>query len=249
MASIGPGVDLHRLAGLHQPHAHVETVGAGDDHRGQVGALTGLAERGIGDHPVHEGPGDDAGHLTDLTVPQPLLHGLEAAAEPLGVTHDRIDPRRLDGLEHSGRIHRVGGQGLFDEERLAQLNGGEDRRHVLVLGGGDDHGRHLGSAQQLVQIGRDQIGVDVFAQGLGDVGVDVAEPDPVNRRMLPGQDGADAAHCATADDSETDALPSHRSIPRRRAAFPPTIRSTSWGSRPLTLLMRPSGSVSPMSYG
>ncbi len=94
------GIKLGRLLPLHQPHRHVQAVGAGNDHGLQVDPLCGATQRGEGDHPVHEGPGRDRGHFPDLPGAKLFLDGQKPSPEPVGVTDHGIDAALLNGVIH-----------------------------------------------------------------------------------------------------------------------------------------------------
>ena len=92
------GIYRNRVFAFHQPHAHIQAVGARDHHRGQVPALIGASGGRNRNHPVHERPGDDRCDFTNLAGKQPGLDCQKTAAEPVGITDDSIHPAFLDGV-------------------------------------------------------------------------------------------------------------------------------------------------------
>ena len=199
------GIDGSRRFAFHQPHAHVQAVGAGDNHRRQVVALVGFLNGGDRHHTVHEGAGDDRGDRADLSLAEAFLDGQEAPPETLGIADHGVGAGGFDGFHHLARVERVGGQRLFDEQMLVALFQGEQGRvDVFVFVGDDHHGVDLGAADQLFVVGGEKIGIDVSSQFFAQVFINVAQAQPADARIIAGHDGPDAADGAAADNGQAD---------------------------------------------
>ena len=200
----GAGVHLDGPAALHQPHAHVEAVRAGDHHGRQARRVGHLAQRRLGHHAVHEGAGDNRCDIADLAVAQTLLDRLEPSTEPLGVADDGVDARVLDGREHPRGVDRIRREGLLDEQRHAEFDRAQDRLDVHLLVGRDDDRPDLGPGEQLAEVGGGEVRIGVGGEVLERRFVDVAQAEPADPGIFAGEHRADPADRAAADDRQPD---------------------------------------------
>jgi hypothetical protein len=89
-----------------------------------------------------------------------------------------------------------------------------------VLVGRNDRRCDLGTLQQLVVVGGEEIGLGVFDEFLADLRIGVAQAEPADAGIVAGELGPDAADRAAADDGEADllALRSHVFLLHSRGA-------------------------------
>ncbi len=200
------GVDFDRALRLHDPHDHVQRVRAGDHHRRDLGGVVGPPVIVQGDEPVHERPGRDQGHVSELAGADLLLRHQPAAAEALRVPDDRVHSGALDGGEDALRIGEPGCERLLDQKRQLALDRSEDRIDVQVLVGRDDRGRHLGPRKQLAVVVGHEVRADLFPDELCAIGLHLGEPDEVDLRVARGDFAAKQTDPPSSDDGEADAL-------------------------------------------
>jgi hypothetical protein len=115
-------------------------------------------------------------------------------------------PGFLDRLERPRRLPGVSRQRLFNEQVELALAGGQQRTDMGVLVGRNDRRRDLGTLQQLVVVGGEEIGLCVLGEFLADLRVGVAQAEPADAGIVPCELGPDATDRAAADDGQADLL-------------------------------------------
>lgn len=75
---------------------------------------------------------------------------------------------------------------------------------MLVFVGGDDRRVDFRAIDELVVIGREKIGIDVFGEFFAKLLLNVAEPDPADAGVFPGEHRADSPNGAAADNRQSD---------------------------------------------
>ena len=98
----------------------------------------------------------------------------------------------------------VGREGLLDQQGVAGVDGGEGRRQVIRLIRGDDRAADLVPREQCIEVGRKKVRARFFGQGAGPGLVAVADAEPADAGMVAGDEGADPADRAAADDGDPD---------------------------------------------
>ena len=122
------GIDFHRRLALQAPHADVERMGAGYDHRRDRCRVIGAFIIVDGDEPVHEGARRHQSDVPQRAGAAFLLGRQPAPTKALCIADHRVDLGFLDQLEHLGGFRQISSERLLDQHRQAAL----DRRHDRI---------------------------------------------------------------------------------------------------------------------